>query len=236
MRPRALHPRPDQISLLTHGVSLPLPEIPREHLDIIVETIIEAYNSIKASNPAIIALNDEVETTTALRNKLMRMLPSHALFRTVVHYIARDEKSLSFDGTHIEKSPDLSFQLTIQGRSFPLLAEAKVIKFGGSQSAYSYCREGILRFVGGEYSWWDSDAIMVAYVAESQTVECDLLPLLRLNTKKKNSYATKDAPALTRLGVQSLPRSVHFRTFRYDPGTLGSGLPGTISLWHLWLS
>lgn len=236
MKTGALHTRTNQIALLTQGVHLPLPEIPREHLDIIVESIIEAYDDVKASQPAIIATEDEVEITMAVRNALIKMIQSSLLFGSVVQYVARGEEHSSYNGKHKEKRPDFSFKLSFENRIFPLLAEAKVVKPKGGKSIAAYCSNGISRFVRGEYGWWDKDAIMIAYAVGGQTVAKNLTPYLVLSgSKKKSTYAVGTLPTVISLGVQSLPRSKHYRKFRYIRGTLGTGYPGMISIWHLWL-
>lgn len=230
-------PRPDQISLLTQGITLPLSRIPNEHIDIVIESIVEAFNYIKVNHPNIISSETEVLITAAICNRLKNTLPDNPILRLIVTNIVRGEENLSYNGSHIEKRPDFSFKLSSQERIFPLLAEAKVIGTTRSQSLDSYCKKGILRFVQGEYSWWDRDAIMIAYAINTQTAQDDLTPLLKTDkTGKTPLYFTKSFPKKVQLNTQIIPRSEHFRKFRYNLGTLGTGKPGTISLWHLWLS
>lgn len=236
MRSRRLTPRPDQIALLTQGIALPVPAVPPEVIEIVIEAIIDAHAYIKANFPNILATEQEVEITTAIRNRMVNLLDGDPLLRVIICSIGRGEENLSYNGKHIEKRPDFSFWLNVRGMIFPLIGEAKVIGSTRSQSVDSYCNKGILRFVKGEYSWWDRDAIMVAYVFGSKTVSGDLKSFMTLDAaKKRPQYHTKSFPAPRVLNQQNFPCSQHLRKFRYTSGTLGTGKPGTISLWHLWL-
>ena len=66
MRPSAIRLRPDQISELTRGLELPLPEIEIEHLEIIAEGLLRAFNDIRASAPLTVASGNEAEVTALM--------------------------------------------------------------------------------------------------------------------------------------------------------------------------
>ena len=74
MRPSAIRPRPDQISELTRGLELPLPEIQIEHLEIIAEGLLRAFNDIRASAPQTVTFGNEADVTALMEARLCSLI------------------------------------------------------------------------------------------------------------------------------------------------------------------
>ena len=158
MRSPAPRPRPDQVAELTRGLRLPLAAIADDHLEILAERMRQAFDEVRADYPNTVARGEEAEVTTLMQNRLNRLINKDPLWGQLVCYIGRGTESISFDGSHLEKRPDLSIVLSGGERRFPLVAEAKIVDAAASKTARLYCENGIRRFVEGEYAWGNREA------------------------------------------------------------------------------
>jgi hypothetical protein len=228
----ALAPRPDQIAELTRGLALPLQAIDSLHLEIIAEGLAQAFSAVRASAPTVIASGDEAEITALLQARLNAMVEDQPFWGQLVASVVRGAESVSFDGTHLEKRPDLSIHLTSRSRRFPLIAEAKIIDAVKGEALY--CSEGVKRFLNGEYGWGGSEAIMIAYVRDKTSIASRLSPYLAspLNTA---TYAVQTGPDALTPSMCDAAHSRHGRAFLYAHAPAPENDPGPISLWHLWL-
>ncbi|MCP5159014.1 MAG: hypothetical protein H6974_07515 [Gammaproteobacteria bacterium] len=142
---------------------------------------------------------------------------------------------INFDGSHLEKRPDLSISLTDRRRSFPLTVECKLIDANTGKQVDLYCRKGLARFLKGEYAWYAQEAMMLAYVRDGSTISLKLTSYLAKNqTQKTDLFATEKLPELLNSSCSDLARSRHSRKFRYIDQNPDDN-PGPIAVWHLWL-
>ncbi len=146
--------------------------------------------------------------------------------------VVRGKESLSFDGSHLEKRPDLSIHLTARSRRFPLIAEAKIID--ATKGENLYCSQGVRRFLNGEYGWGGREAFMIAYVRDGSTITTRLQPYLAIPAQSA-SYAVEDAPTSVGTGACDAARSRHGRSFFYAHMMPPANDPGAIALWHVWV-
>jgi hypothetical protein len=156
-----------------------------------------------------------------------------SLFGQMVSCVVRGGETVSFDGAHIEKRPDLAVYLTTRHRNFPLLIECKIIDQRCGKGVSLYCANGLRRFVDGEYAWANKEAIMVGYVRDRSYIDGSLTPhLSALAANPPDSLRTESMPRQegTFMGVVTR----HGRIFQYTPPCLG-GVPGPIAIWHLWI-
>jgi hypothetical protein len=233
MSPSALLPRPDQIAELTRGLDLPLAAIDDVYLHIIADGVAQAFRDISTSYPQTVATGNEDEITTLLQSRLNRMIEEDRIWRQLVASVVRSEESLSFDGSHLKKQPDLSIYLSARARRFPLVAEAKIIDTTRGENLY--CSQGLRRFLNGEYGWGGREAFMIAYVRDKTTIASRLAPFLA-QSAQATSYAVQDAPiALTSGTTCDAARSRHGRSFLYTHTAPPANDPGAIALWHLWV-
>lgn len=228
----SLLPRPDQIAELTRGLDLPLAAIDDTYLHIIADGVVQAFEDIRASAPTTVATGNETEVTALLEARLNRMIEEDKLWRQLVASVVRGKESLSFDGSHLEKRPDLSIHLSARAIRFPLIAEAKIID--STKGENLYCSEGLKRFLNGEYSWGGREAFMIAYVRDGTTIASRLIPYLE-KPAHTASYAVQSSPAVLADMKVDAARSRHGRSFLYTHALSPANEPGAIALWHLWV-
>lgn len=232
----AIRPRPDQVDELTRGLKLPLPEISGIHLEIIAEGLLRAFGEVRAHSAATVASGSEAEITALMEARLNGMIEQDPLWRQLVLCVARGKESLSFDGSHLEKRPDLSIYLSNRNRGFPVVAEAKIIDGSMAKTPALYCENGLRRFVEGEYAWGNREAFMVAYVRDGSSIATKLTPhLSKAQAQTPPGYLTEALPVVINLVAGDLAKSQHGRTFVYSVSSQPSQRPGPISVWHLWL-
>ena len=154
-------PRFDQIAELTRGIDLPLPPLHREHLRFIVEALCTAWTVLRERHPQVLLHRDEAEITSLLESKLLAFLDEEPLWSQMVRAVARGRETVSFDGSHLEKRPDLSLFLTCRSAVFPLAIESKIIDEANGKTVKLYCDRGVSRFLRGEYAWATCEAIII---------------------------------------------------------------------------
>ena len=231
-----MRPRPEQVAELTRGVGLPLPTIQDEHLLAIAEGLWRAFNDIRRDHPGEVAKGKEPEVTALLQARLNALISEDAIWGQLVLSIGRGTESISFDGSHIEKRPDLSIVLSATDRRFPLIAEAKILSANAGQTVERYCDQGLRRFVAGEYAWASREAFMIAYVRDGSTINLTLNTFLsKAQGSKPDPYSVQEPPMPVGHTIPpDLARTRHGRLFSYPKAQPAD--PGPISIWHLWLS
>jgi hypothetical protein len=237
MRSAAIRPRPDQVAELTRGLYLPLPEVANDHLEVIAESLLRAFNDVRAHAPSIVASGSEAEVTALMEARLNIMVEQDLLWGQLVLCVARGKETLSFDGSHLEKRPDLSIYLSNRNRGFPLITEAKIVDAATSKTEALYCDKGIRRFVEGEYAWGSREAFMVAYVRDGSSIGSKLTPFLSsAMSETPPGYLIEILPNAVGTFSADLALSRHGRSFVYAGHSSPNLEPGPISVWHLWLS
>lgn len=237
MRAAAVRPRPDQIAELTRGLYLPLPEVSNDHLEVIAESLLRAFSDVRTHSPSTVASGSEAEITALMEARLNTMIEQDPLWGQLVLCVTRGKESLSFDGSHLEKRPDLSIYLSNRNRGFPLIIEAKIVDATTSKTEALYCDKGIRRFVEGEYAWGNREAFMVAYVRDGSSIGTKLTPFLSsAMLETPPGYLIEVLPNAVSAFSTDLAHSRHGRSFVYADHSSPNLEPGPISVWHLWLS
>ena len=234
MRGPAVRPRRDQVAELTLGVQLPLAPIADEHLEILAEGLRQAFEDIREH--ATVATGEEPEVTALMQARLNRLIQEDSLWRQLVLWVGRGAESISFDGSHLEKRPDLSIVLSGAERRFPLVAEAKILDAGAAKTVALYCNNGIRRFVEGEYAWSNREAFMIGYVRDGSSINPTLTAFLsRAADLHPRHYLVEALPIPVGSGSSDLAYTRHGRDFVYGSRRPPNS-PGPISVWHLWLT
>jgi hypothetical protein len=230
-------PRPDQIGTLTKGLRLPLPAVDTVHLEFIAEGLCRAFCEIRAEHPAVVASGSEAEVTALLEARLNVLVGEDPFWGQLVLCAVRGKESLSFDGSHIEKRPDLSIYLSSRERNFPLIVEAKILDSATSKTVTLYCDKGLSRFLIGEYAWANQEAFMLAYVRDGSSIAGHLMPLLTKDTAQASPrYAVQMLPSPAgSSSAHDLACSRHARAFTYINQAPPAQHPGPMTVWHLWL-
>ncbi|WP_371224218.1 hypothetical protein [Roseovarius sp. 2305UL8-3] len=237
MRAATIRPRADQVAELTRGIDLPLPEVSALHLEIVAEGLLKAFSDIRVTAPTTVKSGSEAEVTALLEARLNAMIQDDPLWRQLVLCVARGKESISYDGSHLEKRPDLSIFLSDAHRGFPLIVEAKIIDGANSKTEALYCDNGLRRFVDGEYAWGNREAYMIAYVRDGSSIDSKLTPYLSHAMEQTPSkYLVEGPPFAVGPDNVDLARSQHGRSFLYGSSSAPPAEPGPISVWHLWLT
>jgi hypothetical protein len=236
MTPSAIAPRLDQVGALTRGLHLPLPAVDAAHLEFIAESLCRAFHDVRADHPTVVASGSEAEVTALLEARLNALVGQDPFWGQLVLCAVRGKESVSFDGSHIEKRPDLSLYLSSRIRNFPLIIEAKILDSATAKTATLYCNKGLCRFLAGEYAWASQEAFMLAYVRDGATIAGQLTPLLSKDmTHASPRYAVQTLPTPTIKLGGTLAWSQHIRAFAYLHQAPPTHSPGPITVWHLWL-
>jgi hypothetical protein len=225
-------PKIDQVKELTRGLKLPMPPIAAIHLDVIVETVGIALNGLVDEHGDALVEKHEIELNALLQARLNGLRDIESLFGQIVACVIRGGESVSYNGKHLEKRPDLAFYLTSRHANFPLLLECKVIDSPNGRGVDLYCVQGIQRFVDGQYGWGATQCLMLAYVRDSSSVESVLTPYLKISSAKgPDPLRTETLPEPA---SKSTSQSKHGRIFKYIEKR--HNLPGAISIYHVWIS
>jgi hypothetical protein len=222
-------PRLDQISELTRGIELPLAPLHPEHLRVIIDVLSEAWQDLVRRHLRVLLEEDEAVINALMETRLLAFLDEKPLWAQMVRAVARGRETISFDGSHLEKRPDLSLYLTRRA-SFPLVVECKIIDAKTDKNGRLYCENGISRFLKGEYAWAGREALMIAYVRDKSTIASVLASLLT-----KPAYAVETELVAVGVAPPDIATSSHGRSFRYPFREPPRDQPGPIALWHLWL-
>ena len=181
-------PRDYQIAELTSGVELPLPALKSRHLRIIAEFFVGPG---KASwQPRGRCDEQEPEINGLMESRLLVFLDKDREWSTLVSNVSRGKESFSFDGSSLEKRPDLCLFLTGRPR-FLLVVECKLIDNKARKEVALYGNNGLARFLNGEYAWYAQEAFMLAYVRDGSTIGDCLAPHLVM---RQNSYPIPFSP------------------------------------------
>ena len=235
MRATGIRPRLDQVAELTRGVELPLRAMSEVHLEVVAEGLIRAFEDIQVEEPGTVACGSEAEVTALMESRLNRLIEQDCLLGQLVLCVARGRECISFDGSHLEKRPDLSIYLSDRARGFPLIAEAKVLDAATGKTQAKYCEQGVRRFVSGEYAWGCREAFMIGYVRDGSSIETTLTPFLSIGTaERQRRYLVERLPVAVGDESRDLARSRHGRDFFYCQPSPASR-PGPIEIWHLWV-
>ncbi|HXO71076.1 MAG TPA: hypothetical protein VN838_19105 [Bradyrhizobium sp.] len=228
-------PRLDQIAELTRGIELPLQPLHEEHLRIIAEGLFDAWTDLLQRHAQVVLTDNEAAINALMETRLLARIEEDPLWAQMVRAVARGRETVSFDGTHLEKRPDLSLFLTCRNASFPMAIECKIVDEANDKSGKLYCDKGLSRFLTGEYAWATREAFMIAYVRDKSTIASALMPLLIAPYSGVSPYAAESAMVSIGTSPPDLAKSSHKRSFRYPLRQPPSDQPGAIALWHLWL-
>lgn len=162
------------------------------------------------------------------------VVPGYALFNTP----DRDSKLRSYDGKHLDRQPDLTFRplrgfISATNTALAgIFVECKPIDSVHPVPS-TYCKEGLIRFVRGDYAWAVDHALMVGYVRNICVLPDGLAPCIDddLTRQEYRSQSSLIALTPTILG-DVVYQSTHERDFLLASAHEAAG---SIILHHLWL-
>lgn len=216
----------------TEGRVLPEPKLNPRHLRAILVLVRKAWRRTRGTFDEHAY---EPEISTHLKIQLERCLRDSPYLSELVRGVFDDAKTIDYQGENLLRKPDLHLLLASplgSARRDPLLCEAKVINRPKEQTVEKYCKEGMRRFVEGEYGWIGADGLMLAYVRDGSTLSGHLAP--ELERFAKDALDPLGTVSVTRTPTPDHLESVHRREF-VVPAAQGDVSPGPITLTHLWL-
>lgn len=220
-----------QIDALTAGVDLPMPALRSYQVDVIVDSLRDAWSKVKASNPTYASTSNEASLNLFMETELKLQLANGGILGLLASAISRGSETPTHNGQLIEKRPDINIHRSGGEYSrFPITVECKIID-GVDRTIKKYCDDGVHRYVDGHYGWAQSDGFMLAYVRDGSTIGTGLVAALGGD----NPYATLDFPDPDP-PPSEIGRSRHDRSFTYPTKKHPNNVPGPIRLTHLWLS
>jgi len=221
-------PRNYQIEELMGGIQRPLPAMQRRPLRVIAEFLTEAWNGLLATQEQVLRTKEEKEVNTLMDSRLNCLFEQKPEWKMLITGVSRGRESINYDGSKLEKRPDLSIHLTCRPSRLPLIVECKLVDARNGKGIDLYCRNGLARFIDGEYAWYAQEAFMLAYVRDGATISADLIPYLaKYHHKGPDPFLTEQLPQSLTPSIQNLGQSRHRRQFPNSPGP--------ISILHLWL-
>lgn len=178
-------------------------------------------------------LPQEEQITALLQDALedLRHAGTHGFCHEAFDRIARGAKTVTLAGDGFDKAPDLTITPRAAARGQSLAVECKIVD--ATHGASLYIRQGMARFVAGEYACDMPSALMLAYCEPHRTVEDTLTPLL-MAWLDDATIATRALPVVHDTPCaphRATYRSEHMRSKRDQDGRT----PGPIRLLHLWL-
>ncbi len=205
-----------------------------------------AWERIQTKFPNIIATADEDKITDQLLTELtlMRKKNEPLGFNSDIFSIpVRDGKLPNMSGSSIDQMPDITIYLAhprhdvADDRHDALFYECKVIK--GKRNLGLYRKNGIQRFVDGQYAWHMPHAGMIGYIFDPIT-KCPVNALTKYFSRKTKKTSVGEALGCTTSPVRvmaapnkntsDIAMTIHAR----KPGKTISS-KDKIELRHLWL-
>jgi hypothetical protein len=186
---------------------------------------------------------DEDEVTHEVHERLYNEVFDHDLVagfdREVFASVSREPKIRNFDGSHLDKMPDLLVEFVdrpagVMNSQYGLFIECKPVD-GSHTVGTCYCDKGLIRFVRGDYAWAMQDAMMVGYSRKGYDLISELVE--NLAAPRRVSIPTMVGPtpcpgSQASNITEQVVTTIHERTFRYVESNT---LPGRIRVRHLWL-
>jgi hypothetical protein len=229
-----------EIGFFTRGVqhsSLPHPQIDQRIVLLICKVIKKAWQLLEEEPPSGFNIQsaDEKKITQLLveiiENVLRQSGEIDGFNRHQFGRVIRDPKITNFDKSHLDKMPDIFFDLKrghlpIISDQDGLFVECKPVDINHPILSH-YCNKGLVRFVNGDYAWAMQDALMVGYVKGRYS-----FIMLGCILDDDRNNATLKAIGHSAIDAHEIYRSSHKRDFHWLENR---GQACHIKVFHLWL-
>jgi hypothetical protein len=224
---------------------LPYPDpFTTSELSTIEDALTEAWRRVVRNG--VSDTDDEVHLTARLIDELDQLMSTEPdtvagfdsdTFETPV----RGGELQDYRGDRLEKRPDIVFRPAgrqraigagIRRRQFwGLFVECKIVDQGHTMS--TYCRDGLQRFVNGNYAWAVSSAMMLGYARDGYALPLHLERHFRRKDVDKRRYGRHGDTLSSRAQGSRAWVSRHDRNWRHvEPAGAD---PGVMTVVHLWL-
>ncbi len=225
--------------------ALPHPPIPLPVVLVVEEAIRTAWQILRSRAPGkfnlATAIEDEIthELHEILYNEVLAGGIVEGFDREHFTVVTREPKIRNFDGSNLDKMPDLVVGIAGREQIFMLTQDGLFVECKPVDTTHTvgvhYAAKGIARFVKGEYAWAMPTAMMIGYVDRGYALDPKLVETLKAHPAL---YHVLEHPQRCRRSVDSAVSTAvhttrHGRPFRY----VENGQPAPpIVLRHLWLN
>lgn len=236
----------------TLGVSPEYYKLPHQRLGLpmilIIRRVLCRAFEILRQNGFRLADATEDQVTAALRsvieNNLRQTGSVPGFNRQGYESVVRQSQVANFDGTRLNKAPDLCFKLRyddceprmVLSEFDALFVECKPVDADHAAGS-RYCDDGLIRFVNGDYAWAMQEGMMLAYARNGRTIAAHLIPTMTEPTRM-TSLATSQLPrpcSATNAGAGAQIEAIHISKHRRSFTWLdGKGQATGIIIYHLW--
>ena len=169
------------VGFFTQGITFewPHPKISERMILLICNVIDKAWSLLKANPPEGFDFStaDEDTITAKLKeiieNRLRKNGEVPGFNTETFGRVERDSKVINYNGSHLDKMPDLFFDLKredlpVYNEYDGLFVECKPVDRDHPVLS-SYIKKGLYRFVNGDYAWAMQEALMVGDVHSNYT-------------------------------------------------------------------
>jgi hypothetical protein len=219
-----------QVEALTRGIDLPRHPLGVRMAQQLSIFITDGWTALLANNPQSAIDAAEPSVSSLLLSELLALRRTKR-WKWMVRSIHGGSNQMNFDGTLIEKSPDLLIDLTDEEAIFPVIVECKIVNALNDQTVQLYCEKGIDRFVRGDYAWMNREGFMLAYVRDASVIATHLAPYLA----RTPAHGLVGEPAAFG-GARDIAITIHDRNFLFPTRVAPNNRPGPIELHHLWFA
>ena len=228
-----LETRLNLLKNFTYGRVLPSDPISDQDLNLLLETILKTYDSLKQSTEHYESHNEN-DMNSLLKSNFIKVVERDPNLQRKFSDILQESAYINFNAKHRRLQPDLQVKLQEFNKfSISVTIESKLI-YGTATSISAYCNNGIKRFLNGRYAWDVSKAIMIAFIRDNSTISTRLTNYLQKgNPPNSIKFAVKKMPTLVSEVKGDVSYTVHNRDFPYIHRPNES--PGPIKLIHLGL-
>jgi hypothetical protein len=228
----------------TDGICLPHPQLSlRSHL-VVEAAICVAWKLVLTRVKSGFDLQSATEdaVTHELYERLYDEVFDKGLVdgfnREVFASVRREPKIRNFNGSNLDKMPDLLVEFVdrpagVMNSQYGIFIECKPVDADHTVGVH-YCDKGLVRFVRGDYAWAMQSAMMIGYARSGYTIHPKLSDALQARSQ---ATATKEEAQPCRHSIadstsESVHVSKHARMFKY--AETGNAAPA-ILIRHLWL-
>jgi hypothetical protein len=224
-------------------------EYPHPDFNLRFKLIIEkafrvAWNHlVKNQNEFSINLNTDIEDNISERlqqiiEKLRTDKSIKGFTPRIFETVTRGQNLRNYDGKRRNMQPDIVFRFSdcrdgVNSLQDGIFVECKPIDEKHTIGK-TYCNDGLMRFVKGDYAWAMPCGMMVGYVRDnSYNIPENLTPALK---KQKYSRLYTVKPFTTKCPMSKKEPYVYITEHQRKWKYIGGGEPGNIVIRHLWLS
>jgi hypothetical protein len=215
---------------------------------VVNEAVRYAFGLLRAEPPNGFVLNTALENEITrqlhwiLENRLMHSKEVNGFNTLYFKNVIRAPELTNVDKKHPDKKPDLVFYLkrdktpTLPSHD-AIFAECKPVNKVTHKIPPKYCKDGLIRFVNGDYAWTMREGLMIGYVKDDLTIHEHLAN--ELASQEIHKLMGNPAPPIQVSGsedtehAQALHVTTHQRDFNWPEDR---GKACEIRVYHSWHS